>query len=45
MVSKSFVAPYSKMRYSIAQILKDEGLFMTLQSSTQILMQESIKVV
>lgn len=26
MVSKSFVtAPYSKMRYSIAQILKDEG--------------------
>jgi small subunit ribosomal protein S8 len=47
MVSKSFVtAPYSKMRYSIAQILKDEGFitdFIILNADSDV--KKTLKVV
>lgn len=47
MVSKSFVtAPYSKMRYAIAQILKDEGYitdFVTLNADSDA--EKKLKVV
>lgn len=47
MVSKSFVtAPYSKMRHSIAQILKDEGFitdFVILNTDSEV--KKSLKVV
>jgi small subunit ribosomal protein S8 len=47
MVSKSFVtAPYSKMRYSIAQILKDEGFitdFVVLNADSEA--KKQLKVV